>query len=101
MSSAQAVSSFEAELSNHDLNMDEVETEDLKLVESQGDRQIVEVDEEVSSVSDPGEGILLMNPRLKVMGDDLGKVIFLYTIPNSMEIHTSKAYKRVYWVVPG
>ena len=101
MSSAWAVSSFDDGLSNHDLNVDEVDTKDLELVESQGDHQIVKVGEEVSSVSHLGEGILLMNPRLKVMGDDLGKVIFLYTIPNSMEIHTSKAYKRVYWVVPG
>ena len=58
------MSNFEAGPSGHDLIEDEVETKDLELAESQGDVEIVEVGE-VSSLSQPGEGILLSNPRLK------------------------------------
>ena len=45
MLSAQAVLSFEDGPSGYDLNVDEFKIEDLELVESQGDHQIVEVGE--------------------------------------------------------
>ena len=38
---------------------------------------------EGSSVSHPGEGILVSNPRSKVAVDELGKIRYLYNIPKS------------------
>ena len=73
----------------------EVEIEDLGSFGSYRDCEVVEVSEEVSSASHPGEGILLVNPRSIVTEDDLGKLRYLYKIPKSVDFHALEAHDRV------
>ena len=74
---------------------EDVETKDLRFIEAQKDLQIVKVGENVSSVKHLGEGILLMNQSLKVIGNDLGKLRYLYKIPKSIEFCAPEVHKRV------
>ena len=69
-SSAWAMSSTEAGSSGRDLGMEDVETENLGSVKSRGDCQNVELGEYASFVSQPSEGILLVNPRSTVKEED-------------------------------
>ena len=62
----------EVGLSTRRLDIKEVDIEDLNSYGSRGDHEIVEIGVEVSSVSHPGEGILLVSPRSRLKNDDLG-----------------------------
>lgn len=100
MLSAREFSRQEAGPSSCD-PMEDVETKDLGSFESHGNFQAEEgVDEVMSSTSQPSEGILVANPRLKIKEKDLGKLRYLYKIPKSMEICAPEAHERVDWVVP-
>ena len=57
-----------------DIGMKDIETKDLRSVESRGEHQIMELGEEVSSTSHLGEGILLVNPKSTVKEEDLEKL---------------------------
>ena len=58
--------------------MEEVDSIDLHSYGFCGDREMVELGEEVSSVSHPSEGILLVNPKSIVKEGDLGKLSYTY-----------------------
>ena len=85
--------------SGHGIRMEDIETEDLGSVKPRGTSE-AEANVEVSSASHPGEGILVSNPRSKVVVDELRKIRYLYKIPKSVEIRAPKAHEMVNWVVP-
>ena len=43
----------------------------------------------------------MVNPKLTVKEDDLGKLRYTYKIPKFVEIRTLEAHERVDWVVLG
>ena len=83
------------------LAVEDVDTEDLGLVESKGEGQLVKLGEEACSSSHLIEGILINNPRLRIKEANLGKLRYLYKFPKSEEIRAPKTHERVDWVMPG
>ena len=61
----------------------------------------MKVGEDVSSLSHPKDGILLVNLQASMRNDDLGKLRYLYKFPKSVKVCALEAHKRVDWVVPG
>ena len=45
--------------------------------------------------------MLIKNPRLSVLAEDVMLWRYLYRIPSSVEIRVPSSHKRVDWVVPG
>ena len=92
MTVMEVMSQEEARPSSCDIGMEDVETVDLSSVESWGNPKPEEAGVEMSSMSHPGEGILVLNLTLKVAVDELGKIEYLYKIPKNVEIRATKAH---------
>ena len=108
MPSARALFHIGARLSSWQVGEEEVNSKDIKVVysedpdvnESEGAHGADVVKPELLE-SHLGNGILLKNPRLKVIGDELKKLRYLYKIPQSVSICAPEAHERVDWVVHG
>ena len=51
--------------------------------------------------SHPSEGILLKNPKSKVISDKVKLLRYMFKIPLSVEIRAPETHERIDWVMPG
>ena len=83
---------------------EEVDSDDAKEVNSE-ETHVIATTEAAGAESDveshPGKGMLIKNPRLSVVHEDVRLWRYLYRIPPSVEIHVPSSHERVDWVVPG
>ena len=92
MLSARALSKVGASSSGQQVGLEDVDSEDIEVVYSEPETIEHEVTqgntgvEPVIEESQPGEGILLENPRFKVTNDELAMLRYFFKIPPSVEI---------------
>ena len=80
---------------------DEVDSDDAEEVDSEETHVVAMTEAIEAEADDPGEGMLIRNPRLSVMLEDVMLWRYLYRIPSSVEIRVPSSHERVDWVVPG
>ena len=101
--SARALSQTGAGLSGH--KTEAVDSEETEEVDSE-EHAVGEIspdDEGVEPVieSQPGEGMLLNNPKSSLSSAEVRLWRYLYKIPPCVEIRVPTAHESVDWVVPG
>jgi len=82
--------------------VDSEETEEVDF-EEQAVGSVSSEDEGVEAVviSQPGEGMLINNPKSNVSSEEVRLWRYLYKIPQCIRIRVPAAHERVDWVVPG
>ena len=102
MPSARALSHSGAGPSGRETELDSEETEEVDS-EEHAVGCAASKDEGVEAVilSQPGEGMLINNPKSNVSSDEVRLWRYLYKIPQSVRIRVPAAHERVDWVVPG
>ena len=100
--SARALSHAGAGPSGREAEVDSEETEEVDS-EEHAVGSAASDDEGVEAVvlSQPGEGMLINNPKSNVSSEEVRLWRYMYKIPQSVRIRVPAAHERVDWVVPG
>ena len=100
--SARALSHAGAGPSGREAEVDSEETEEVDS-EEHAVGSAASDDEGVEAVvlSQPGEGMLINNPKSNVSSEEVRLWRYMYKIPQNVRIRVPAAHERVDWVVPG